>query len=41
MDIKSFMNGVAIGAGLTSGCLIVLAIIAAASKLFSWLMQML
>lgn len=41
MDIKAFMNGVAIGAGLTIGCLVVLSVIAAASKLFSWLMQML
>lgn len=41
MDSKIYMHGLALGAGLTSGCLVVLAVITAASKLFSWLMQML
>lgn len=41
MDIKDFMNGVAIGAGLIIGCIVILEVIAAASKLFSWLMQLL
>lgn len=41
MDIKDFMNGVAIGAGLSIGGIVILSVIAAANKLFSVLTQLL
>lgn len=41
MDSKIYMHGLALGAGLTSGCIVILAVIAAANKLFSVLTQML